>query len=127
MIYKVSGHIYGFNTILDIELSEIDELFATIKNMGDEKISFTLVNPYLLREYSFDIPSDIKVLLDINEKSNLLVYNIVVVQDPLDESKINFLAPLIFNKDNQTMAQVILKPEKHPDFGMAESIKSFKQ
>ncbi len=127
MVYKVSGHIYGFNSTMEVELSEIDELFATIKDVENENVSFTLINPYILREYSCDLPSDVKVLLDINEKSNLLVYNIVVVQDPLDESKINFLAPLIFNKDNQKMAQVILKPEKHPDFGMAESIKSFKQ
>ncbi|MEA2110588.1 MAG: flagellar assembly protein FliW [Campylobacterota bacterium] len=126
MIYNVAGEIYGFDKTFDVELNEIDELFATIKDIKNKNISFTLVNPYLLREYSFDLPSNIKILLDINEKSNLLVYNIVVVQDPLDESKINFLAPLIFNKDNNKMAQVILKPEMHADFGMAESIKSFK-
>jgi flagellar assembly factor FliW len=126
MVYDVTGHIYGFDTTLKVEFSKIDELFATIKDVEHEHISFTLINPYILREYSFDLPLDIKVLLDINEKSNLLVYNIIVVQDPLDESKVNFLAPLIFNEDNQKMAQVILKPEKHPDFGMAESIKSFR-
>jgi flagellar assembly factor FliW len=127
MVYRVSGHIYGFDKTLSVKFHEIDELFATIKDVDNENISFTLLNPYGLREYSFDIPYDVKVLLDINDKSNLLVYNIVVVQDPLDESKINFLAPLIFNNDHNTMAQVILKPEKHPDFGMAESIKSFRQ
>jgi flagellar assembly factor FliW len=126
MVYNVSGHIYGFDTTFNVEFGEIDELFATIKDIDNDNISFTLVNPYILREYSFDLPSDVKVLLDINEKSTLLVYNIIVVQDPLDESKVNFLAPLIFNKDNSKMAQVILKPEKHPDFGMAESIKSFR-
>ncbi len=127
MVYKVSGNIYGFDETLNIEWNEIDELFATIKDVNNENISFTLINPYILREYSFDLPSDVKVLLDINGESNVLVYNIIIVQDPLDESKINFLAPLIFNTDNAKMTQVILKPEKHPDFGMAESIKSFRQ
>ncbi len=127
MVYRVSGNIYGFDEILNIEFSEIDELFATIKDMNNKNISFTLINPYVLREYSFSLPSDVKVLLDINGESNVLVYNIIIVQDPLDESKINFLAPLIFNVDNAKMTQVILKPEKHPDFGMAESIKSFRQ
>ncbi len=120
MVYKVSGNIYGFDETLNIEWNEIDELFATIKDVNNENISFTLINPYILREYSFDLPSDVKVLLDINGESNVLVYNIIIVQDPLDESKINFLAPLIFNTDNAKMTQVILKPEKHPDFGMAE-------
>ncbi len=125
MVYKVDGRIYGFSDTVTVELHKIDELFATIKDIDNEAVSFTLVNPFRLREYVFDLFDDVKVLLDINDKTNILVYNIVIIQDPLDESKINFLAPLIFNEDNQTMAQIILKPEEYPDFGMAESIQSF--
>jgi flagellar assembly factor FliW len=84
------------------------------------------VNPYALREYSFDIPTSIRVLLDINEKSKLLVYNVVVIQDPLDESCVNFLAPLIFNQDNATMAQALLDIKDHFGFGFAEPIKNFR-
>jgi flagellar assembly factor FliW len=79
-----------------------------------------------LREYSFDVPLSVRVLLDINENSNVLVYNVVVIQNPLDESCINFIAPLIFNQDNATMAQAVLDVKNHPDFGLAEPIKKFK-
>jgi flagellar assembly factor FliW len=79
--------------------------------------TFTLINPYALRDYSFDIPKDVKVLLDINENSNILIYNIVVLHNPITDSVINFKAPLIFNKDNATMAQFILEDEEYLTIG----------
>ncbi len=127
MIYQVKTEILGFENIKSVEFSEIDELFATIKSCDDSSISFSLVNPYLLREYSFDLPKAAKVMLDINENSNVLVYNIMIVQNPLDESKVNFLAPIIFNKDKGLMGQVVLRALEYPEFGLAEAINSFKK
>jgi len=124
--YQVIGEILGFEETLEVEIHEIDELFSTMLDTKNENLSFTLVNPYLLREYSFDVPSDIKVILEINEESNLSVYNLVVIHKNLEESTINFLAPIIVNNDNNKVAQVILNAKRHPDFGMVESIKSFK-
>ena len=127
MSYDVRGELLGFPDTLKLEIIEIDTLFSTMKDVQNEHISFTIVNPYALREYSFDIPSDIKVLLEINEKANISVYNILIIQKPLEKSTINFLAPIIINNDNNKLAQVILDPRKHPDFGMAESIESFRK
>lgn len=124
MQYEVKSDILGFENLRCVELKEIDKLFATLGSCEGD-IRFTLANPYVLREYSFDLPITVRTLLDINEKSNVLVYNIVVIQDPLDESCINFLAPLIFNQDNATMAQAVLDIKTHTDFGYAEPIKKF--
>ncbi len=126
MQYEVKSTILGFDQITKVELVEIDELFSTLKSCDGTGVSFTLVNPYALREYSFDLPLSIRVLLDINETSKVLVYNVVVVQNPLDESCINFLAPLIFNQDNATMAQAVLDVKNHSNLGLAEPIKNFK-
>jgi len=125
MSYDVRGHILGFEDINKVEIKEIDELFSTITDSENENISFTIVNPYLLREYSFDLPTDIRVLLDIKEGSKITVHNIVVINQKLENSTINFLAPIIVNHDNNKIAQVVLNSKKHPDFGMAEVIKSF--
>jgi flagellar assembly factor FliW len=126
MSYEVKGSILGFEDTLNVDINEVDELFSTMQDTENKDITFTIVNPYALREYSFDLPTDIKVLLEINEKSNVSVYNIVVIQKPLEDSAINFLAPIIINNDNKKIAQAVLNPKKHPDFGMAERIKSFK-
>jgi len=127
MIYDVRAEILGFSDTLKIEIIQIDDLFSKLVDTENENVNFTLVNPYLLREYSFDIPSDIKVLLEINPLSKLSVYNILVIQKPLEKSTINFLAPIILNHNNNKLAQIILEPYKYPDFGMAESINSFKE
>ena len=111
MVYEVKKPILGFEDVLKVEFEEIDALFATLKAVDKEVPTFTLVNPYQLREYSFDIPKDVQVLLDINENSNILVYNIVVLHNPITESVINFKAPLVFNKDNGRMAQFIIIEE----------------
>lgn len=125
MEYAVKSPILGFEDMDSIKLEKIDEMFVTIRDSKNENVSLTLVNPYSLREYSIDIPLSIKVLLDINENSKLSVYNVVVIQEPLDMSRVNFLAPLIFNEDNNTVAQLVLE-ESSADFGMADTIRSFK-
>jgi flagellar assembly factor FliW len=127
MNYKIKGQILGFEDTTNVSINAVDTLFLTMKDTDNENIFFTLANPNVLREYSFDLPRDVKVLLGINEDSSIDVYNIVVIQKPLENSTINFLAPIVVNNDNNTVAQAVLNPKQHPDFGMAESIKSFKQ
>jgi flagellar assembly factor FliW len=117
MIYEVKKPILGFEDILKVKLEEVDRLFSTIEAVNKSVPTFTLINPYALRDYSFDIPKDVKVLLDINENSNILIYNIVVLHNPITDSVINFKAPLIFNKDNATMAQFILEDEEYLTIG----------
>jgi len=127
MSYEVKGEILGFKDIKKVSISEIDELFHTLQDNEHENISFTLVNPYILREYSFTIPEETQKLLAITQESKISVYNILVIQKPLENSTINFLAPIIVNHDNNTLTQVVLDPKEHPDFGMAEAIKSFQK
>ncbi len=126
MSYEVKSQILGFEKMMQVEISEIDEMFATMHDIDNKDISFTMVNPYTLREYSFDVPTDVRILLEIKEDSNISVYNITLIQNPLENSTINFLAPIVVNNDNKKIAQVVLNKERHPDFGMAEAIASFK-
>jgi flagellar assembly factor FliW len=123
MKFEVKSEILGFENIKEVELKEIDELFSTLRS--SENISFTLVNPNRLRDYSFEISSATEALLEIKDEKDLMVFSVVVIQNPLDDSKINFQAPLIFNKANNTMAQDVLGLQKYPQFGLSESLKSF--
>ncbi|MEO1953992.1 MAG: flagellar assembly protein FliW [Campylobacterales bacterium] len=125
MSYEIKGHILGFDKTRNVDIKKIDDFFSTLIDTENEHISFTLINPYMLREYSFDLPSNIKSLLEITEDSNVSVYNIAVVQEPLQRTAVNFIAPIIVNEDNKTIGQAILKRSEHPDFGMAERIETF--
>jgi len=122
MQFDLKLPLLGFETVSKMELQKIDEIFFRLESLGDGP-SFTLISPFAIREYSFDIPSSLQALMEITSESNLLIYNIMILQTPIEKSTINFVAPLIFNTDNQTMAQIIV--DNRADFSISEPIGSY--
>ena len=122
MQFTLQLPMLGFESVTQMELQKIDDIFMRLESIGDGP-SFTLINPYVLREYSFDIPSSLQAAMHISETSNLLIYTIVILNTTIEESTINFVAPLIFNTDNQTMAQIII--DNRHDFAIAQPIRSY--
>lgn len=126
MEFEVKSPILGFENVSKMKLEKIDDIFMKLTNANGDSPAFTLVNPFALREYSFEIPTAIQVLLDIDEtKNNILIANIMVIYKEIKDSTINFLAPLVFNFDNQTMAQVVLDVIKYPEYSISEPISKF--
>lgn len=126
MIFSVKSPILGFEHIKTMELIELDKFFVKLASKDDET-SFTMINPFALRSYEFDIPSYYEELMDIKESSQLRIYNIIVVALPLEKSTVNFVAPIVFNMDNMTLSQVVLDVTKYPQYGQAEMIENFIQ
>jgi flagellar assembly factor FliW len=124
MIFDVKAPIPGFDQIKQVELEKIDDFFMQLKSCDDDT-SFMLVNPFLLREYDFEIPEYFKNLLELEENSNTLVLNIMIVSNPIEDSVINFIAPLIFNVDKKVVAQVLLDSNKHKEYGIMENISNY--
>jgi flagellar assembly factor FliW len=125
MKFDICVPILGFESVKQVELQKIDDIFMKMKAADDEHISFTLVNPFVLRDYDFEVPAKTKTLLEIDEKSNLLIFNIVLIQTPIEDSVVNFIGPLVFNTDNNKAAQIILSESR--EYGIAEKISSFLQ
>ncbi|MEA3523534.1 MAG: flagellar assembly protein FliW, partial [Campylobacterota bacterium] len=99
------------------------DIFMRLQSVDAVEPSFTLINPFILRDYEFDIPSILQEKLEIDDNSNLLIFNIVMIQKPIEKSTVNFVAPLIFNTDTQVMAQMIINDNQ--DYGVTEVISSF--
>lgn len=123
MIFNLVEPIFGFENIDKLELKKIDEMFMRLQSPQNGEPSFTLVNPFILRDYEFDIPESLQEKLKIDDNSNLLIFNIMMIQKPLENSTVNFAAPLIFNVDSKLMAQMIINDRQ--DYGVVEVIKSF--
>ena len=123
MKFDISVPLLGFENVKQVELEKIDDIFMKMQAIEDEHISFTLIDPFILREYDFEIPTPIEKLLEIDKDSNLLILNIVLVQSPIEHSVINFIGPFIFNTDNKKAAQIILA--ESTKYGVAEKISSF--
>ena len=123
MKFEMSVPLLGFEEIKEVTLEKIDDIFMKMTPEANEHISFTLINPFVLKQYDFEIPTATQELLDINDKSNLIVLNIVLIQTPIEDSIVNFIGPVVFNTDNNKAAQVILQDSQTN--GVAEKNATF--
>ena len=123
MKFDISIPLLGFEHIKQVELQKIDDIFMKMQAVEDKHISFTLINPFVLRDYDFEVPKNIQDILEIDKDTNMLVLNIVLIQTPIEDSVVNFIGPLVFNTQNQKVAQIIL-PES-TKYGVAEKISNF--
>ena len=121
MKFEAVFPILGFENIKEYELSKIDDLFFSLKN-SEEKIEFTLVNPFAILNYDFSVDKEFQKALEIDENSNILTLNLMVIAKPLENSTINFAAPLIFNFDSAKMGQFVIESG---DYGLAEKLINF--
>ena len=87
-----------------------DTLFKWLQSIEDPALAFPIISVSALNlDYTIDLPDNIVETLDIKDVESLLVMNITSI--PHENPKgttINLLAPLIFNLDNQSAAQVVL-------------------
>ena len=127
MKFSVKNPIPGFENIKEVEITKIDDFFVKMQDV-DSQTSFTMINPYALRpEYEFDIPTPYKNLLEIADESQLELYTIVALSSPIEESTVNFLAPVLCNTTSGTLAQIVLDNRYYPNFGQAEKISNYVQ
>ncbi|MDO4674125.1 flagellar assembly protein FliW [Campylobacter sp.] len=126
MKLAVKCPILGFEETRSMEFSTIDELFVRLKSLDGQDFSFILINPYLIRpDYEFDIPTYYQELLALTPESDMRVFNIVAIAKTIEESTVNFLAPVVINLDNNSMVQVILDTANYPDFFQGEKIANY--
>jgi len=123
MKFDICVPILGFEDVKKVSLEKIDDIFMKMQSLDDEHISFTLIDPFVLREYDFEVPDKIQKLLQIDKNSNLLILNIVLIQSPIEDSVINFIGPMVFNTQNNKAAQIILT--ESINYSVAEKISTF--
>jgi flagellar assembly factor FliW len=123
MKFNIAIPFLGFDDIKEVSLEKIDDVFMKMQSVDNKNISFTLVDPFVLRDYDFEIPTKTQNILGISEKSNIIILNIILIQTPIEKSVVNFIGPIVFNTDNKKVAQIIL-PESCK-YGVAEKIYDF--
>ena len=124
MKFEMCAPILGFENVKEVTLEKVDDVLMIMRPTDKEHISFTMVNPFILKEkYDFVAPVDIQKLLDITDKSDIMVLSIVLIQTPIEDSLVNFAGPIVFNNDNKKAAQIILSHS--PEYGVAEKISDF--
>ena len=123
MVLQIKSPILGFESLQSVVFKEVDDLFSSL---NDGKISFTVLNPFkLMDEYDIEIPDSVKLKLDIEDGDAIAVYCMVVTQEPIKNSVVNFLAPIIINTDKKLLAQVTLNPQNYTHLGIQDPISKY--
>ncbi len=124
MDFKAAMPILGFESCKEVTLESVDGHFYTLVDKdGSSALSFTLITPSLLRDdYIFDLPENAVKNLQAESPEELEVLNIMIIDTPIENSYVNFLAPLVFNKKKRIMGQVVLDNQKYPGFSLADPI-----
>lgn len=71
--FQVKSPILGFDNANEVSFAEVDDgalAFLSMEN-GAELL---LINPYKVREYSFEVPTAIQTLLEMKSNSNVKVF-----------------------------------------------------
>ena len=123
MKFDIITPLLGFEDVKQVELEKIDDIFMKMKSLNTEHVSFTFVDPFVLREYEFEIPEKTRELLEVSKSSNILILNIVLIQTPIEDSTVNFIGPIVFNTDSNKAAQILL--QESTNYGVAEKISTF--
>ncbi|QFR49886.1 flagellar assembly protein FliW [Sulfurimonas lithotrophica] len=123
MKFEIAVPLLGFEGVKEVTLEKIDDIFMKMQAVDDKYLSFTLIDPFVLREYDFEVPTNIQKILEVDESSNILTLNIVLIQNPIEDSVINFIGPIVFNTDNKKAAQIILSDDSK--YGIAEKISNY--
>lgn len=121
--FEVVTPIMGFEDIKELEFVKIDENFATIR--ASNGISWSLANPYSLREYNIALSITAQALLDVHKDSQLEVWCMMIIQKPLEDSRVNFLSPLILNFSNKKLLQFHCLATDYPQYLKLETLKYF--
>ncbi len=126
MIYEVKSPLLGFENAKEMKLEKIDDIFFKLSDLNKNSgVTFTLVDPYKLRNYDIEVPKSYQELLKLTKKSEILIYNIMILLNPVENSTINFIAPLIFNKTEKLMGQIILDNTKYQNYSIVDKISNY--
>lgn len=93
---------------------EEDSAFSILQSTKTGTLAFVLINPFhYFPEYDFTIEDQIVEKLDITSSEDIIVYTILTIQEPFENTTTNLQAPVIINTRNQHGKQVILNNDKY--------------
>jgi len=103
-----------------LPLSE-DQTFAVMQSVNTPYIAFVVTSPFnFFKNYDFNLEEATVEELELKTEEDVVVYSILTVEDPFENTTANLQAPVIINTSNMKAKQVILNDgqykTKHPIF-----------
>lgn len=123
---SVKCPILGFEETKNMEFIPVDDIFVRLKSTDGRDFTFIVIDAQLIRPgYNFDIPLYYQQILGLEKDSNRQAFVIMALHEDINDSTLNFLAPILINWDNNSLAQVILDSSAYPEFSQMDKISNY--
>lgn len=98
-----------------IPLAE-NSLFIILQSIKTQAVGFMAVYPFdFKKDYSFDLEEMDKKILKLEHDADAIVYSILSLNDSIENSTMNLLAPVIINAKEKLGKQIVLvENNQHP-------------
>ncbi|UTJ06201.1 flagellar assembly protein FliW [Arcobacter roscoffensis] len=110
-MYEITIPLLGFDETKNVKLEKLDDYFSTLILDKENLINFTIVNIKYLQHAAFDFNIEDEILekMHIRAREDFDIYFSVVLQDPIEKSIVNLVAPILINKRHNLIGQYIIK------------------
>ncbi|MBZ5750823.1 flagellar assembly protein FliW [Metabacillus rhizolycopersici] len=93
---------------------DTDSPFWILQSMATPELGFVVVNPFqYFTTYEFDLSEGDKQLLNLTSEKDVVVWMILNVKDPFEDSTANLQAPIVLNAKNNQAKQIILNTPQY--------------
>ena len=113
-MYKIVLPVLGFESFSSLSIEKIDESFSFL--VFDEKTKITVMNINALNKVSFNFEIDDSALekLKIKSKNDFDTYFVVVSQNPIENSIVNLISPILINEKEKLIGQYLTSLKVDP-------------
>ena len=113
-MYKIVLPLLGFVSFNSLSIEKIDESFSFL--VFDEKTKITIMNIKALNKVSFNFEIDDITLekLKIKSKDDFDTYFVVVSQNPIENSVVNLVSPILINDKEKLIGQYLTYQKVDP-------------
>jgi len=111
-ILKLDQGIPGFPDESEFAFLPYEENspFAFLQSTHNANLTFLLVEPFsFLPEYTFELSEEWSKEIGVSTENPPQIFNIVSIREPLQQSTVNLLAPVVVNWRDRKAKQIILE------------------
>jgi len=109
-MYKIVYPVLGFESTKKLKIIEQDEYFSTLILDNEAEVKVHLVHIDYINKFSLNFRIEPKILegLNVSKKEEFDIYFCLVIQNPIEESIVNLIAPILINHKDKLVGQYVV-------------------
>ncbi|MED1204379.1 flagellar assembly protein FliW [Heyndrickxia acidicola] len=107
-----------------LPLAEEQNVYFILQSTKTPALAFVITNPFVFfSDYEFVLDEGSKDLLKLENERDVLIFVILNIKKPFDQSTANLLAPIILNSNEKLAKQVILHDKDYKTKHLLQTVK----